>query len=273
MERLAQDPTLGTDLLGYNPYTMLAVIRAGFLLFLGRTGEALQWFEKAMQRAREDNDLMMLSVAYAEYSGFYDAYLGDPQVALTRARQGVELGENAGSPFTRIFAYVRLGQAFLEVGSYAEAVTALVQSREIVRESHTGFEMEPAAAVFLAEAYAYSGDAERALRMAEEAVAGARQRGVVVLPLAQLALARVLLLTKGLASRGAIEAALEEASRLARQMELKMLPPFLCVERAELARLAHDETTRQRELREAHRLFLEIGAPIRAEQVAKELAG
>jgi hypothetical protein len=27
----------------------------------------------------------------------------------------------------------------------------------------------------------------------------------------------------------------------------------------------------QRELREAHRLFLEIGAPIRAEQVAKEL--
>ena len=30
-------------------------------------------------------------------------------------------------------------------------------------------------------------------------------------------------------------------------------------------------TTRQCELREAHRLFLEIGAPIRAEQVAREL--
>jgi hypothetical protein len=53
----------------------------------------------------------------------------------------------------------------------------------------------------------------------------------------------------------------------------KMLEPFICVERAELARLNHDETTRQQELREAHRLFLEIGAPIRAEQVAKELAG
>jgi hypothetical protein len=49
--------------------------------------------------------------------------------------------------------------------------------------------------------------------------------------------------------------------------------PFLHVERAELARLSGDETTRQYELREAHRLFLEIGAPIRAEQVAKELAG
>jgi hypothetical protein len=41
----------------------------------------------------------------------------------------------------------------------------------------------------------------------------------------------------------------------------------------ELARLNGDDTARQRELREAHRLFLEIGAPIRAEQVAKELAG
>jgi hypothetical protein len=33
----------------------------------------------------------------------------------------------------------------------------------------------------------------------------------------------------------------------------------------------HDETTRQRELREAHRRFLEIGASIRAAEVAKQL--
>jgi hypothetical protein len=46
---------------------------------------------------------------------------------------------------------------------------------------------------------------------------------------------------------------------------------FLCVERAELAGQRGDEATRQRELREAH-LFLEIGAPIRAEEVARELA-
>ena len=37
------------------------------------------------------------------------------------------------------------------------------------------------------------------------------------------------------------------------------------------ARLAGDEATRQRELREAHRLFIEMGAPIRAEQVATQL--
>jgi hypothetical protein len=38
-----------------------------------------------------------------------------------------------------------------------------------------------------------------------------------------------------------------------------------------LAPLYGDEATCERELREAHRLFLEIGAPIRAAEVAKEL--
>jgi hypothetical protein len=52
----------------------------------------------------------------------------------------------------------------------------------------------------------------------------------------------------------------------------KSYEPFLCLERAELARVVDDEASRQRELGEAHRLFTEIGAPIRAEQVAKELA-
>ncbi len=40
---------------------------------------------------------------------------------------------------------------------------------------------------------------------------------------------------------------------------------------AELAQLIGDEAARERELREAHRLFLEIGASIRAAEVAREL--
>jgi hypothetical protein len=52
----------------------------------------------------------------------------------------------------------------------------------------------------------------------------------------------------------------------------KSYEPSLHVERAELARLTGDDALHDRELREAHRLFLEIGAPIRAAEVAKELA-
>jgi tetratricopeptide (TPR) repeat protein len=102
MDRLAQDQTLGIDTLGYNPYTMLADIRAGFLFFMGRTAEGVQWYQKAIQRAREDQDLLMLGVACADYGGMY-SFLGDPQVALAHARQGVELAEKAGGPETRAF--------------------------------------------------------------------------------------------------------------------------------------------------------------------------
>jgi hypothetical protein len=47
--------------------------------------------------------------------------------------------------------------------------------------------------------------------------------------------------------------------------------PHVYLKRAELARLTGDEAGRERELREAHRLFIEMGAPIRAPEVAKEL--
>jgi hypothetical protein len=47
--------------------------------------------------------------------------------------------------------------------------------------------------------------------------------------------------------------------------------PIGFVERAALGHLLGDEATRQRDLREAHRLFVEMGATALAEQVAKEL--
>jgi hypothetical protein len=64
---------------------------------------------------------------------------------------------------------------------------------------------------------------------------------------------------------------LAEADAWLEMSGAKSYEPFLHVERAELARLVGDEAMRQRELREAHRLFTEIGAPIRAAEVAKEL--
>jgi hypothetical protein len=53
--------------------------------------------------------------------------------------------------------------------------------------------------------------------------------------------------------------------------EAHAFTPLIHVERAALARLTGDEAARECVLREAHRLFLEIGAPIRAAEIAKEL--
>jgi hypothetical protein len=117
------------------------------------------------------------------------------------------------------------------------------------------------------------GDRAKALATAEEAIAVCRRRGSRLWEFpALLTRIRALRETLGQAT-SEIEAALAEADAWLEMSGAKSYEPLLHVERAELARLTGDEATRRRELREAHRLFLEIGAPIRAEQVARELGG
>jgi class 3 adenylate cyclase/tetratricopeptide (TPR) repeat protein len=241
------------------------------LALVGRWPEAVASFQREIQRAHEDRQLDQLGWACAEYGDLCSS-LGDAQAALDHARQGVEIAEKVGDPLMRTYAYFSLGLAHRRVGSYAEAVTVLERARTIVQESHTGLEYEPSIASFLASAYVDSGDMGRALRSAEEAVTLVRQRRLRHLePWAHLALGYVLLRARGLESRNAIEAALGDALRSSREIGMKMSEPFIVLERAELARLSGDETTCQRELREAHRLFLEMGAPVRAAEVAREL--
>jgi hypothetical protein len=126
----------------------------------------------------------------------------------------------------------------------------------------------------MAAAHLGLGDRAKALAIAEEAIAVSRQLGTRFWELSPL-LTRVRALreTQGIQATKEIEVALAEADAWLEMSGAKSYEPFLHVERAELARLSGDDTARQRELREAHRLFVEIGAPIRAEQVAKELAG
>ena len=67
------------------------------------------------------------------------------------------------------------------------------------------------------------------------------------------------------------KAALAEADSWLEMSGAKSYEPFLNVERAELARLTGDDTARERELREAHRLFIEMGATGHVDRLAKEL--
>jgi len=66
-------------------------------------------------------------------------------------------------------------------------------------------------------------------------------------------------------------AALGEADAWLEMSGARSYEPFLHIERAELARPSGDDATHPHELREANRLFTEIGAPIRAAEVAREL--
>jgi hypothetical protein len=116
------------------------------------------------------------------------------------------------------------------------------------------------------------GDTARALTLAEEAIAVSRRTGNRLFEFsALLTRLRALRESQGVQAESELQATLAEAKALLRVSGAKSYEPFLHVEQAELAKLTGDEATRERELREAHRLFTEIGAPIRAATVAREL--
>src|SRR5262249_56332097 len=120
--------------------------------------------------------------------------------------------------------------------------------------------------------YRGAGAPARALEAAEEAVARARERGTRPFEIrALLARAHVLTATEAAPARSRVEADLRDADAVIEATEARIFTPQVHVERAALARVLGDEPTRQRELREAHRLFTEMGATARAEQGARQL--
>jgi hypothetical protein len=99
----------------------------------------------------------------------------------------------------------------------------------------------------------------------------ARDRGIPPEEIhGQLALARVLLGFAELGEPERVEDALTQASTLAGRYGAKAFEPLIHVERAELARQTGDQSRRERELREAHRLFAEIGATGWTQRLARD---
>ena len=76
--------------------------------------------------------------------------------------------------------------------------------------------------------------------------------------------ARALLRRDGAGARDAAETALGEAAALIERTGAKLLAPALCEWRAELAGVLGNAAERDALLREALRLYEEIGAPLRA---------
>ncbi len=124
----------------------------------------------------------------------------------------------------------------------------------------------------LAEADRGLGEPQRAQEMAREGIERARAAGVVPFELLSiLSFARAALASPGEPAHEEAAQALERGIELARETESLWAEPPLRVELAELARRGGDEPARERELREAHRLFIEMGASGHAAKPAREL--
>jgi tetratricopeptide (TPR) repeat protein len=238
---------------------------------MGRLDEARLALDRATEFAREQDDTVSLVVALANNVSVARFGGSAEREALAHARQGVDTAERKGGSFSRVLALRELGIAHLLNRERSDAMAALERALELAHEHRTGLQLEASVLAHLSSAQLGLGQTRRARETAERAISIAREQGTKEQECeAQLALARVLLQTEGAGARGAIEEALARALALIEETEARSYAPFVHEERAELARLLGDQAERERELREAHRLYTEMGATGHAERLARE---
>jgi class 3 adenylate cyclase/tetratricopeptide (TPR) repeat protein len=272
IELAGGDPTVGAGIVVACPYGYCHSAKGGFMLTaLGELAEARRLIEHGRQLAREYGDTESLGWIHL-HSTVLAYAVGDPQAALDHAREALEIAERIGDAFSRVTAWLVLGWAETLRGEWQLAIDALERSREIAGQRGTAVEMDGWRLALLGESYLGLGEVERARALVAEGLALSQaQRNPFVEGQASLAMARVLLGSAGPAARPEIQAALARALQLLREADAKGHEPHVHLELAELARQSGDDTGRERELREAHRLFTEIGATGHAERLAAEL--
>jgi tetratricopeptide (TPR) repeat protein len=268
-----EDPALGIDIFGFSPYILVDGSFGGAVLaWAGQYTEAAAGIGRAGKLARQVADAESLGWAHASHLELARITAQEPQAALSHARQEIEIAERIGSAFSRVTAHMDLGEANILAGEWNPAVGELEQGLQMARETRACLVFEAHVLVALAQAYLSLGDSGRAGGMVDEAVAVARRRSTKFFECeAQLTRARVLLRAEGAKASADIRAALGEAQRLVEETGGRSQEPLIHEELAELARLNGDESTHERELREAHRLFTEMGAAGHAERLAKEV--
>jgi len=253
---------------GQSPYGLLLVQRGNVFSYLGRPADGARELEQAIELARERRDGNLLAFAHLCHVIPCDL-LGDAEQALMHARRAVERAEAGGSPWLRALALSALGHACVANRRWHEAIEALKTVSAALDELQAPPLVESDSTALLAEAQLGAGDTTAALATAETAVALARSlRRPMSETRAHLAHARGLLAAGGSDAAPTARAALDEATALVEITGAVAFAPFIHVERARVAEREGDSAGRERDLREAQRLFTGMGAPIRAGHMA-----
>jgi len=252
------DPTMGAGVAIACPYAMCHGLKGLSLTNLGELAEGARLLEQARQIAREQGDLEAVGY-YHQWSVTLAYFQGEPETALRHAEQTLASAERNGGSLARANAAFVLGWAKQMRGDWRAAIDSLEQSLAIARECGAAADSDASRLSLLGEAYLGLGDAERARALVTEGLELAHARGHRPDEThASLALARVLLRCGG--ARPPMDAALSRALELARRTGARVFEPLIHVELAEVARQSDDLDGHDRQLREAHRLFAEIGA-------------
>jgi tetratricopeptide (TPR) repeat protein len=239
----------------------------------GDVAHGLRGVERVIRAAREAGEVEMLGWALVSAVELLVTFAGDLGETPALAREALAASERAGSSFSQVHALSRgIAEVQFFQGDFENAIASLERALAIIRERRTGIEREANIVARLARAHLGAGDLARATTLAEEALALARERGSGLGEIEALgARARALLAGADAAAAAEIETLVEQMAAMAEDTGMRLYLPQAVELRAELARLRGDPSTRERHLREAHRLYAEMHATGHAARLATEL--
>jgi class 3 adenylate cyclase/tetratricopeptide (TPR) repeat protein len=256
IELAAGDPLVGTGINYICPYAYCFAAKGMFTATVGdiEAGRALA--EEGLRIAHEAGDVEIVGVCHL-YLTYIGCFAGESEAALRHARAAIETIEQVGGTFFLAYAWYLLGLAESVRGEWQSTIDALERTRATI-DAGTAGALRAALAV-LGEAYMHVGDPERAQTTIDEAIDEAHTYGNVFgETLGTLSLA------SSLVAAGApvdeIDEALERVSELAAETGAVIFEPRVELLRADLADRRGDDAARERALREARRLFEQIGA-------------
>jgi class 3 adenylate cyclase len=256
--------------MGLNPHSLLAFWRGTCLTWMGRLSEGLEDLIRTRRLVEEDGTPEGAGYAlFVAAEAYYHSH--DADRALASARQVEEISRRLGEPpVLAAFAQISFCCAHLAAGRAADAIEPARAALGMF--GHVEKETAGMAAALLAEALLQTGDLSAAQSAAAEAIALCRRslRGMYE-AVAHGVLARALLRRNGPAARDAAEAALASAAELIERTGAKTLAPALCEWRAELAAVLGDDATRVQLLQQARQGYEDIGAPLQAARLRKDI--
>jgi tetratricopeptide (TPR) repeat protein len=267
-ERVLRLPATGAAHWAVDDHATVRYDRSVALGWMGELVESQREADLAVARAKtcDDPEDLCWTCCQLAFLAFID---GDGEAALSHALRAREYAERRGSLFSAGYVLQALGLANLLRGGWDDAVQAFDEA--VLAHRRVVISLVAQSLSFLAEALLGAGNPERARLVADEAIALAQR--IKVRPTechARIARARIRL-HDGPSARVDVEADLARAAALVEETGARLWTPFIHVARAELAAVLGHGGTRRRELAEAHRLFVEMGASIRAAAIAREL--
>jgi tetratricopeptide (TPR) repeat protein len=254
LELAAGDVEVGGGLMFGNPYALLLSMRGLCLGFTGDLAGSRRDFERALEVAREHDDLEVESYVLTNLS-LLGAQVGDIDAAVANGEQALEIGERAGNPLATSVAASALSVAEANAGRVADALERAERTLTMIRENGVPLMYVPMLLAAIAKSKVELGDPEGAVAAAAEGVEIMETRGLTVAALpVPIALAEVMIAAEGAAAAERIEAVLNRAMEVARESGAVIFEPQIQRELEALARLRGEGAAD-----EAQRILLDLG--------------